>query len=298
MSDLWAPRMGLHHCSANRGLWWNLIHWTTVFISYLLYFQDLFVFVSRLESLVPFPHCLICKLDAIPLLSNPARTSFFNVPCDLSASERGKQPPVSCQTHTHPTRYWKQIHDWRRRRHEFMSTIDSCRWDLLYVFPLKEQAHLKIYFSVFKQRSVGHTQCMERYASISSKLHHLSFITQQPTKSIGTLKTHKNVQMSNVKQHQVRSFLLTSLAVTSSFTMFENYQMSKYVNFVQYIYCFMHNVKLVHFLYIDATKNILFEKTKSIYGSMFENHNIQIQFSSFWSVYLLFNYKNSAVFLL
>ncbi len=101
---------------------------------------------------------------------------------------------------------------------------------------------------------------MERYASISSKLHHLSFITQQPTKSIGTLKTHKNVQMSNVKQHQVRSFLLTSLAVTSSFTMFENDQMSKYVNFVQYIYCFMHNVKLVHFLYIDATKNILFEK--------------------------------------
>ncbi len=61
--------------------------------------------------------------------------------------------------------------------------------------------------------------------------------------------------------------------------MFENDQMSKYVNFVQYIYCFMHNVKLVHFLYIDATKNILFEKKKSIYGSMFENHNIQIQFS-------------------
>ncbi len=109
-------------------------------------------------NLMPYLCCL-----------HPARTSFFNVPCDLSAFERGKQPPVSCQTHTHPTCCWKQIHDWRRRRHEFMSTIDSCRWDLLYVFPLKAQAHLKIYFSVFKQRSVGHTQCMERYASISSK---------------------------------------------------------------------------------------------------------------------------------
>ncbi len=57
------------------------------------------IFLSA--NLTPYVCCL-----------HPARTSFFNVPCDLSASERGKQLPVSCQTHTHPTRYWKQIPPW------------------------------------------------------------------------------------------------------------------------------------------------------------------------------------------
>lgn len=44
-----------------------------------------------------------------------------NSPCPLRHT---LTPPVT------ESRY---IHDWRRRRYEFMSTIDSCHWVLLYV---------------------------------------------------------------------------------------------------------------------------------------------------------------------
>lgn len=60
-----------------------------------------------------------------------ARTSFFNVPCDLSVSERGKHPPPSPVRRTHALDETRYIHGWRR--HEFMSTIDSSGWDLSHV---------------------------------------------------------------------------------------------------------------------------------------------------------------------
>lgn len=114
----------------------NLDHWLNNLVIVLPSVFSRFVCVCGfllLNHLHPFLHCLVCNLMPYLCCLHPARTSFFNVPCDLSASERGKQTPVSYQTLRTPTTESRDILDWRRRRHEFMPTIDSCHRDLPWV---------------------------------------------------------------------------------------------------------------------------------------------------------------------
>ncbi len=203
--------MGLHHVQPIAAYDWTLFIGNHVhFLP--SYFQDLFVCLW-LESLVSFPHFLSANLTpylfAVCIQLEPV-SSMYPVIFQLLKEVNNSLCPVR-HTLTPPATESRYLHDWRRSRYEFMSTIDSCHWVLLYCnkYSSEAQAHLKLYFSVSQAKASRSHSVYGKQVS-SSKLCMWSFITRQPTKSTGHWRLTKCP--NSIKQ----IFLSNSPAMTSS----------------------------------------------------------------------------------